>query len=57
MFRHSFNQRAKTSFSIEPSISVNLEIFKKLIERGKRGRKWFNPPKDCPENYFLIVRF
>ena len=35
MFRHSFNQRAKTSFSIEPSISVNLEMFKKLIGGGR----------------------
>ena len=35
MFRHSFNQRAKTSFSIEPGISVNLEMFKIIIGGGR----------------------
>ena len=54
MFRHSFNQRAKTSFSIEPSISVNLEMFKKLIGEGERGRKWFNPPKTVLKITFLL---
>ena len=55
MFRHSFNQRAKTSFSIEPGISVNLEMFKIIIGGGgKRGRKWFDPPKTVLKITFLL---